>query len=137
MRQRERGNEFRTTIVCVDSYEHAVPTGRFYTPYLSEGVRFESLMDLLQKIENVLDGMDFPQAFTITRSFAPARVLEAAPVADRSPCGALATFSLKVLFRQNSSWQGSLTWLEGRMEEGFRSVLELLFLMNSALMGEK
>jgi hypothetical protein len=47
--------------------------------------------------------------------------------------GKLATFSLRILFRQNASWQGSITWCEGRSEESFRSVLELLMLMNSAL----
>jgi hypothetical protein len=40
---------------------------------------------------------------------------------------------VRVLFRQNASWQGSLTWLEEGKEESFRSVLELLLLMHSAL----
>lgn len=51
--------------------------------------------------------------------------------------GKRATFALRVLFRQNASWQGSVTWLEGGQEESFRSVLELLMLMNSALTEEE
>ena len=47
--------------------------------------------------------------------------------------GAVATFSMRILFRQNSSWQGSLTWIEGNQEEYFRSVLELIVLMENAL----
>ncbi|MBP3332948.1 MAG: hypothetical protein J6M35_02775 [Clostridia bacterium] len=47
--------------------------------------------------------------------------------------GALATFSLKILFRQNASWQGSIYWHDGRQEERFRSVLDLLLLIDSAL----
>ena len=47
--------------------------------------------------------------------------------------GALATFRLRILFRQNSSWQGFVSWVEGRQEESFRSTLELLMLLDSAL----
>ena len=45
------------------------------------------------------------------------------------------TYELEILFRQNSSWQGTLTWLEQGREESFRSVLELCMLLNSALGG--
>lgn len=133
MKMRERSNAYHTTIVCVDSYTDGVPAGRFYNPYLQEGVRFASLVDFLQKMESLLDDMNFPQTFTVTRTFAPVRAAEPALAEERIPSGGMATFSLKVLFRQNSSWQGSIAWLEGKREEGFRSVLELIFLMDSAL----
>ena len=45
----------------------------------------------------------------------------------------MATFAVRVLFRQNASWQGEVTWLEGKREESFRSVLELILLMDGAL----
>ena len=45
----------------------------------------------------------------------------------------MATFQLRVLFRQNASWQGSLIWVDQRMDAQFRSVLELVRLMDSAL----
>lgn len=133
MKLRERGNEYHTTIVCVDGYTDSVPTGRIYNPYLPEGVRFASMVDFLQKMESLLDDMDFPQAFTITRTFAPMKPVASAPAEEGIPSGDKATFFMKVLFRQNSSWQGSVAWLEGKREEGFRSVLELIFLMDSAL----
>ncbi|MCI9263720.1 MAG: hypothetical protein HFF06_04025 [Oscillospiraceae bacterium] len=47
--------------------------------------------------------------------------------------GELATFDIRILFRQNSSWQGSVLWQEGDREESFRSVLELVLLMDSAM----
>ena len=47
--------------------------------------------------------------------------------------GRRATFAVRVLFRQNATWQGSVTWMEKNQEESFRSVLELLLLMNSAV----
>ena len=45
--------------------------------------------------------------------------------------GAVETFSLRILFRRNASWQGSLAW--DSREEQFRSILELLLLMDRAL----
>ena len=47
--------------------------------------------------------------------------------------GALCTFAVRILFRQNASWQGSVIWLEEKREESFRSALELVLLMDSAL----
>ena len=35
--------------------------------------------------------------------------------------------------RQHTSWQGVITWMEERMEQSFRSVMELILLMDSAL----
>lgn len=40
---------------------------------------------------------------------------------------------MRILFRQNASWQGSVLWREGGQEERFRSALELVLLMDSAL----
>jgi hypothetical protein len=51
--------------------------------------------------------------------------------------GKLATFSMRLLFRQNASWQGSVYWHEGKSDENFRSALELLFLMDSAISTKK
>ena len=51
----------------------------------------------------------------------------------RQMTGKLATFALRILFRQNASWQGSVTWLEGGQEQSFRSVLELVMLFSNAL----
>ena len=39
------GNEYRTTIVCVDEYQDSVLSGRLYHPYLPEGDSFHSLME--------------------------------------------------------------------------------------------
>ena len=53
-----------------------------------------------------------------------------------TPRGKEATFILHVQFRQNSTWQGKLIWLEEEAEETFCSVLEILKLLDSALARE-
>lgn len=137
MQGRIRGNEYRTTVVCIDSYENGVPAGRFFNPYHQKGEQFYGLVQFLVRMEDTLDAMDFPQSFTAARAFAPPP-MNAAPTRPPELSameGKLATFSVRVLFRQNASWQGSVTWLDGGRSQSFRSVLELILLMDSAMRG--
>ena len=131
---RIRGNEYRTTIVCVDSYTNGVLVGRFYNPSRRGGEAFQSLTQFLVKMDQTLDEINLPQAFDTARAFGqPSEVeLGSAPWLDNQK-GILATFSVRVIFRQNASWQGSVTWLEEGREQSFRSALELVLLMDSAL----
>ena len=134
MSGRVSGNEYRLTVVCVDSYRDGVLAGRFYNPYRPGGESFRSLTQFLRGMEDLLDGMSFPQSFTAARGFSPPPEIDPSPPPDEGPrVGRLATFGVRVLFRQNASWQGSVSWLEGRREESFRSVLELVLLMDSVL----
>lgn len=43
------------------------------------------------------------------------------------------TFILTVYDRKNATWQGSLTWVDKNEKQQFRSALELLKLIESAL----
>ena len=47
--------------------------------------------------------------------------------------GELGTFIVRVQHRQNSSWQGRITWMEKNRTLNFRSVWELLKLIVSAV----
>ena len=129
--------EYRTTLVCVDSYQKGVPQGRYYNPYRNAEQTFQSLTQFLQGMEQTLETMDFPRAFTVTRTFAPLPDSTTGPPLSQYQPGNRATFAIKILFRQNASWQGSITWLEGKREQSFRSVLELILLMSTALETQK
>ena len=133
MAVRAWGNEYRTTLVCVDAYENGAISGRFYNPYIQNGQEFGSLMEFLKAMDQTLDEMNFPPSFTATRTFAPAPTMQSEAADPGSRTGRIATFAIKILFRQNASWQGSVAWLEEGREESFRSALELIFLMDSAL----
>ena len=90
-------------------------------------------MQFLLTMEDLLDKLQFPQSFTARRSFqAQPEPSVPFPPESESHTGKTATFSVRVIFRQNASWQGSVTWLEKRKEENFRSALELVLLMHSA-----
>ncbi len=131
-------NERRAMLVCVDSSEKGVWTGRYYNSSLKKGESFRSLVDFLMKMEKTLDQMYFPQSFSAVRRFTQEEETELIGASNEEcQTGKAATFLIRILFRQNASWQGSILWLEGKREESFRSVLELIFLMNDALNAQK
>ena len=129
--------ENRKMTVCVDSYDEGVMTGRILNSY-QETESFESLVQFLMAVEAVLEDQQTPQAYTSLRKFSElSPMMEGSPGSGFLRKGARATFELQVLFRQHSSWQGVIIWRERKMEQSFRSVLELVMLMDSALRAEK
>jgi hypothetical protein len=122
----------KTSLICIDSYDNGVPCGRIYHNGTLENRSFKSMIQLLQQIELRLEEIDYPKSYTVNRTFAPPASAPTQP-GDGAGSGQIATFAVKVLFRQNASWQGSVTWLEGKREQSFRSVLELMLLLDSAL----
>lgn len=125
-------SQYQKNLVCVDSYQNGVPVGRILRPGM-EPESFESLSQFLIKMEEILEERQVPQSYTATRSFnalvEPLGSQPASPIRK----GAGATFEVQVLFRQHTSWQGVVFWQEAKQEQSFRSVLELILLMDSAL----
>ena len=126
-------NGYRTTMICIDSYDNSIPVGRFYNQYTPEGILFHGAIDLIKKMEAMLDQLGCPQSFSRVRSFTEKPAVDMTGSANKIIVkGNVATFVTRVLFRQHTSWQGSVTWQEGQCEETFRSVMELLLLIDSA-----
>ena len=130
-------NEFKSSLLLIDSYKDKNLKGRFYNPYLDEEQQFDNVMQLILIAEALYDTMSYPQCFNEPRKFWDNKVNQYEPAVETKtenpPEGKLATFNLKVVFRQNASWQGYLTWLDQGKEESFRSFLELLKLIDDAL----
>ena len=47
------------------------------------------------------------------------------------------TFVIDILRQENASWQGSITWVQKKKKEYFRSTLEMIHLIDSTLEYEK
>lgn len=107
------------TIVCIDSYRNGALQGRLCGPDSQER-SFDSLSRFLLLMEALLD----------EDPFAPCPPGSLTGTIRKGRC---ATFELQVLFRQHSSWQGVILWKEQQSRQNFRSVLELISLMDSAL----
>lgn len=118
-------------IVRVHSYQGKCPKGIISGPRLEKPAAFSSLVQLLLMLEELMDRGNYPQRGAEPRTFQKKEEqLFAGEAMDGEP---IATFRLSVLFRQNASWQGTLTWTDRSMDAQFRSALELIRLMDSAL----
>lgn len=130
-------------LICVDAYDNKCMEGHLLTSNSSCLGHFDNIVQLLFLIHSTLDQHGYPEPYTLIKNFtyinkadeSITNVFSTVNTTDRS--GKLATFYVKIIFRQNASWQGIITWIEDRKEESFRSVLELIFLMDSALVSSK
>ena len=46
------------------------------------------------------------------------------------------TFIVKIMNTQNSTWQGSITWVEEQKTQNFRSALEMIKMIDGVLAGD-
>lgn len=126
---------YRSLVICVDSYENRQMRGHLCHCSFEQHKRFDNLMQLLLLIEQTIEEIDYPAASMQKRVFRKTDAnLILPPYCDlKDATGDLSTFRVRVLFRQNASWQGTVCWLEGGCEETFRSALELILLMDNAI----
>lgn len=130
--------------ICIDSNGDGDYQGCIWQQYDPEPVTFDSMIDMIIQMDKLFDEWGFPQAAMKTRSFvnevsAPKKVnildkskkVEKLDVQGKN--GKCGTFIVHVKFRQNASWQGEVVWKEQNKREHFRSVLELIKMIDSAL----
>lgn len=109
---------WNTCLIRVYSYERKELRGALRFARQSREREFQSLMEMLFLLEEGLDSGE-RQQIPWTQWEGKHR--------------GVVVFQIKILFRQNATWQGSLLWLDRQQEAQFRSVLELLELLDSVL----
>ncbi len=135
--------------VCVDSFSNQELQGTFYSCFQENPTLFSGTGTLLIKLENLCDTLRCPDSFFEKRDFIPKTPPKGSvpskknepnyhlrlhkPAALKNHSGKLATFEIKIIFRQHASWQGRITWKEGGRINYFRSALEMLHLIYNAL----
>jgi hypothetical protein len=127
----------KTSEIRVTSYDEKIIRGTLSNPFYGTDVEFNGLVQLVLLLENLQDELNYPQRAMDTRSFTDGMKrpeLKVAPP-DSERHRALATFRVSIYFRQNASWQGSVVWTEREQSACFRSVLELMMLVDGALCG--
>ena len=131
-------------VLCVDSLDidQGILKGRFWHGYSMKPVEITNAAGLLMEMEKLFDKIRFPYPTTTLRTFgdehaAVSRFNEMERVmADEvmlQKHGDLGTFIIRVQHRQNSSWQGRITWMEEDKTQNFRSIWEMIKLIESAL----
>ncbi len=129
----------KTSTIRITSYEKKNCAGALINPHFGRDIAFENTTQMLFLIEQMLCDLDYPQRITEKRSFHEQET--SAPLIDRqelaaAPAGeenTLASFRLRIMFRQSASWQGEVNWIEGERTVQFRSALELLQLIDEVL----
>ncbi len=148
----------RTSIIKIYEYENRELCGTLENSCLPQKIYFRSSMQMIFMLEELYDELNFPQATTETRSFvsiqtnylltkqkvqqlrdqaAAARAQEKQAVLEQTGMEEgipLATFILSLQYRANSSWQGNISWKKMNYTVQFRSLLELLHLLDEALL---
>lgn len=126
----------RVCIIKVYSYDDKNPRGVIQNASFERDLPFDSLTQLLFSMDALFDDMGNPRRTMRPRGLV--REKTAARQTGESVAGKpLASFRVDVMFRQNASWQGNLVWLEQKEESQFRSVLELIMIMDGALRSER
>lgn len=129
-------------VMCVDHRDEEGIAGRLYHGYQREGFPFRNLWEMLEEMERLFDDIRFPFSSTDSRSFTEegqetrarqerTRIMKDGDLLSRH--GDFGTFIIRVQHRQNSSWQGSITWTEQNRTIYFRSVWEMVKLIESAM----
>lgn len=125
-------------VVRIHSLENGEIHGTLYNSYYDKTVSFEDTVEMLRKMECIFDGLSFPQNAVAYRRFRD-RGIQQVPMEGAGSLMAenekpvRATFVVHVKYRQNATWQGSITWTDKNVTKNFRSAFEMLKLMDNAV----
>lgn len=128
-------------VLCIREMRGHEPTGHLYHSYSSDAQVFHSFDEMTLLMERLYEALQYPHPGTNRRSFVPDQpvlhIQERNKVMSDedllSKHGDIGTFIVRVQHRQNSSWQGRLTWMEKDQTLSFRSVWEMIKQIESAM----
>ena len=134
--------------ICVDELGEGGIRGRVVSRRLTEPMPFSDVGHLLLQLEEVFDRHNFPQAFERRRTFGARQEESSLPLAQTleqgmdpeevaRAAGQVTTFDLYVITRRNTTWQGFVDWLDGSPRSHYKSVLELLKLIDLLSFSER
>lgn len=129
-------------VICIDRFAEGLSMGEFWHSYSKEPVHFRSFGHMVYLMEGLFDYLDFPRRANNVRSFQneptayPKRKDREKVMADHDLLekhGYLETFIVRVQHRQNNTWQGRITWADKDKTVNFRSIWEMIHLMETAI----
>ena len=122
--------------VCIDKSINGILSGRLLCPILPHPRHFTDVGGMLLQIESILDEIGYPCAFQRLRSFHDKQPIYAKPkynekvlpILPEQRRGGLMTMVVRIISRQNASWQGIAETEDGRVIK-FQSCLMFLKLL--------
>lgn len=138
-------------ILRLECHEEAV-RGEFRHLYAQESEKFNSISEFIYKVELMLEQINVPQANTSCRKgwgdptkckygddrTFPDRQWKFCKEPSMLGMGKPGQFFLiHIRYRCNSSWQGEIRWLKKNCTMMFRSVLELIMVLENTMIEQK
>ena len=129
-------------VLCVESSHEGELKGCFWHSYSHTPVPFNGIGQMTLRMEMLYDYLRFPFPGNNERTFGlEKQVTRLTKERKRimtdeellSKHGDIGPFIVRVQHRQNSSWQGRITWMEEDRTVQFRSVWEMIKLIESAV----
>ena len=119
--------------IIIEKMENFDIEGILYNEFYGVAIDFQGIRQMLSRLDDFFDYVNFPQATHAARSFRdePVRAEKQPPqglreIAPEELSDRPATFLLHVQFRRNSTWQGTLEWISEKRTKRFRSELEMI-----------
>ena len=111
--------------VAVRNFSHFVMGGDVSHPAVADRREFASEFELRDEVERLL--LPLPEGGEEGNIISPRSVM-----VNAGGFGPM-TFVIRIMFRRNATWQGTICWKEKRRQISFRSFLEMLLLMQEAV----
>ena len=116
-------------------------SGLLHHPVTGYTWAFNSTLEFIHILECFFDNANFPQSTSKIRGFGKKasqiteewNELEQNALQPEATPIEKPTFIVRVQYRQNATWQGTIQWVEQKKTQQFRSVLEMIKLMEKAV----
>jgi len=135
--------------IALLSYENGVICGHLHSPVLKKSIQFHNLTELILIMDQIMKDLNIPeyderyhhviiknQLLDVELDYQELKQDNFEKYLNRSlmyPKKSKDIFMVKVMYRQNNTWQGKITWLRTNRVRFFRSELELANLIYSVI----
>lgn len=134
-REDEKGRPEKFCQIAVDTFSDGLIEGSVQNAYVNHFEKFKGAVSLAEAMVHLIeigvrqDGMD---CYLDERKIISEKTWDA-----YRKGGKKATFLIHVLYKEHGTWQGVICWRENGERLTFRSFMEMLFLMASAVESER
>ena len=121
----------RTCQVAVNSYDSGLLEGSVQNAFINHLEEFKGTIGLADAMVHLFEVGIGRSASGIAPG--ECKIISEETWGTYRKGGRKATFVIKILYREHSTWQGVICWRETGEKQAFRSFLEMIILMASAL----
>ena len=139
---RYQGSRAKDFVISITSRKGVSIQGVVTHLISQQSQEFRSLLELISLLHDRLDEMGIPVSGVELRSWPKLHLtlerkgdygLDEKPDVKKETRVGDSAFLVRIIFRQNATWMGEIHWLNGEKKIYFRSLMEMIMLMQDAL----